>query len=109
MPANIATNVSAKATNAVTSPIEESSDRYEPYTISEPMPMLNEKNAIPIALKTTEESILDNSGTNIYLTPSLNPLSVAEYNASPINNINKPGIKNFTDFSRPPLTPCATI
>tara|TARA_B110000444_G_C18524944_1_gene448401 strand:+ start:172 stop:516 length:345 start_codon:yes stop_codon:yes gene_type:complete len=108
-PANIATDVSAKATIAVTSPIEESSDKYDPYIINDPMPILNEKNAIPIALKTTLELILDISGTNIYLIPSLKPLRVAEYIAKPINIKNNPGIKSLTAFSSPPLTPWATI
>ena len=73
------------------------------------MPILREKNAIPIALKTTLELILDSSGTNIYFIPSLKPLKAVEYTARPINIINSPGIKNLTAFSSPPLTPLATI
>ena len=64
-PAKIATNVSANATIVVTYGIDESSDKYDPYIIKDPIPMLSEKNAIPIAPKITSLLILDISGINI--------------------------------------------
>ena len=70
IPANIATKVSDNATTVVTSVIDDSFDKYDPYIISDPIPILNEKKAIPMALRITSAFIFSRSGINIYLTPS---------------------------------------
>ena len=69
------------------------------------MPILNEKNACPIALKTTEEFILLKSGLNRNFKPSNAPSNVTERIPKTIRIKNNNGIMTFEARSIPFSTP----
>ena len=103
--ARIATIVSISATFMAVFPMLVDLSKYEAYTIMHPSPIEIEKNACPMAFRTTDESTFEKSGLNRNRRPSPPPGIVIERIQSTMSMMNSSGIMIFAERSMPFCTP----